>query len=65
MTSVCLATQGVDHRRLRNTVKRLVIELGYLERCLKEDAGEADSSLRAAALGLDGAISHLNRYLDS
>ncbi|NJN22738.1 MAG: hypothetical protein HC812_18170 [Leptolyngbya sp. RL_3_1] len=48
-------------RRLRTTVKRLVIELGYLENCL--DEGLLDDHLHAATLGVDAAIDHLNHYL--
>ncbi|MDA0268470.1 MAG: hypothetical protein O3A14_16305 [Cyanobacteria bacterium] len=48
-------------RRLRTTVKRLVIELGYLENCL--DEGLLDDHLRTAAIGIDAAIDRLNHYL--
>ncbi|MGD1904758.1 MAG: hypothetical protein ACFB0C_02055 [Leptolyngbyaceae cyanobacterium] len=51
----------IQQRRLRMTVKRLVIELGYLERCL--DEGLLDANIHAAALNLDGAVDRLNGYL--
>lgn len=50
-----------QQRRLRAAVKRLVIELGYLEQCLAE--GLQDSQVRTAAQGLDRAIACLNEHL--
>ena len=51
-----------DHqRRLRAVVKRLVIELGYLEYCLAE--GIQDTHLRTAATGIDTAIDCVNEHL--
>jgi hypothetical protein len=48
-------------RRLRDLVKRLVIELDYLEHCLAE--GLQDPQLQTAAAGIDTAIDCLNDYL--
>ncbi|MGF1524863.1 MAG: hypothetical protein ACFBSF_21265 [Leptolyngbyaceae cyanobacterium] len=48
-------------RRLRAAVKRLLIELGYLENCLTE--GLQDTNIRTAAAGLDTAIDCLNEHL--
>ncbi|MDA0267684.1 MAG: hypothetical protein O2890_13885 [Cyanobacteria bacterium] len=50
-----------QQRRLRTAVKRLVIELGYLECCL--DEGLLDVNIHAAAVGLDSAVDRLNDYL--
>jgi hypothetical protein len=50
-----------QQRRLRTAVKRLVIELGYLELCL--DEGVLDPKLNAAALSIDNAVDRLNEYL--
>ncbi|RZM75265.1 hypothetical protein [Leptolyngbya iicbica] len=47
--------------RLRAIVKRLVIELGYLEYCLA--AGLEDTNLQTAALSIDTAIDCLNEHL--
>ncbi|MEL6384298.1 MAG: hypothetical protein AAFQ89_17945 [Cyanobacteria bacterium J06626_18] len=64
MTPVTLATHRTAHqRRLRAAVKRLVIELGYLEHCLAE--GLQDVNVRTAAAGLDTAIDCLNEHLAS
>ncbi|MGD1908079.1 MAG: hypothetical protein ACFB0C_19100 [Leptolyngbyaceae cyanobacterium] len=52
---------GPQQRRLRTAVKRLVIELGYLERCL--DEGLLDPDIHAAALHIDGAVDRLNDCL--
>jgi hypothetical protein len=49
-----------QQRRLRAMVQQLVIELGYLERCLE---GGQDSTLQSAAAGLDSAIDSLNAHL--
>jgi hypothetical protein len=54
-------THRTQQRRLRMAVKRLVIELGYLERCL--DEGLLDPDIHAAALHIDGAVDRLNDYL--
>ncbi|MBE7385904.1 MAG: hypothetical protein F6J95_031515 [Leptolyngbya sp. SIO1E4] len=48
-------------RRLRDIVKRLVIELGYLEHCLAE--GLQDPNVQTAAAGIDTAIDCLNEHL--
>ncbi|MEO1095990.1 MAG: hypothetical protein AAFX01_13935 [Cyanobacteria bacterium J06638_28] len=59
---VTLATsQPAQQRRLRSVVKRLVIDLGYLEHCLAE--GLQDSNVRKAAKGLDSVIDYLNLHL--
>ena len=50
-------------RRLRAATKRLVIELGYLEHCLRE--GLQDANVRAAAAGIDTAIACLNEHLSN
>ena len=47
--------------RLRTLVKRLVIELGYLEYCL--DKNHENPNLQTAALSLDTAIDCLNEHL--
>lgn len=61
-TVVTLPTHHTEHqRRLRSVVKRLVIELGYLEHCLAE--GLQDGNIRSAAIGLDRAIACLNDHL--
>ena len=55
MTTTAPAFSRTDHqRRLRNALKRLVIELGYLEHCLAAEL--QDTNLRAAASGIDSAI---------
>ena len=48
-------------RRLRAIIKRLVIELGYLEYCLAE--GLQDPNVQAAAAGIDAAIDCLQEHL--
>ncbi|MEO1093547.1 MAG: hypothetical protein AAFX01_01440 [Cyanobacteria bacterium J06638_28] len=58
-TVVTLPT--AQQRRLRSVVKRLVIDLGYLEHCLAE--GLQDTNVRKAAKGLDSAIDCLNEHL--
>jgi hypothetical protein len=55
-------TQTTHQRRLRAIVKRLVIELGYLEHCLTE--GRQDAYLETAAAGIDTAIDCLNDHLN-
>lgn len=50
-------------RRLRAIVKRLVIELGYLENCITE--GLQDANVQTAAAGIDTAIDCLNEHLAS
>ena len=64
MTTATLTTNHRNHqRRLRAVVKRLVIELGYLENCLTE--GLQDANVRAAASGIDSAIDCLNEHLSN
>ncbi|MEL6385212.1 MAG: hypothetical protein AAFQ89_22655 [Cyanobacteria bacterium J06626_18] len=62
MTTATLTTNPANHqRRLRAVVKRLVIELGYLEHCLAK--GLQDTNVRAAASGIDTAINCLNEHI--
>ena len=64
MTTTTPAFSRTDHqRRLQNAVKRLVIELGYMEHCLA--AGLQDANLRTAASGIDSAIDYVNEHLAS
>ncbi|MEL6385083.1 MAG: hypothetical protein AAFQ89_21985 [Cyanobacteria bacterium J06626_18] len=56
-------TRTAHQQRLRAATKRLVIELGYLEHCLRE--GLQDANVRTAAAGLDTAIDCLNEHLSS
>ncbi|MEO1300140.1 MAG: hypothetical protein AAFW75_31090 [Cyanobacteria bacterium J06636_16] len=62
-TTTAPNTRTAHEQRLRAAVKRLVIELGYLENCLKE--GLQDANVRTAAAGLDTAIDCLNEHLSS
>ena len=63
MTTATLTTNPTNHqRRLRAVVKRLVIELGYLENCLA--GGLQDVNVQTAATGIDTAIDCLNEHLD-
>ena len=55
------ANQSAQRRRLRDVVKTLVIELGYLEHCLAE--GLQDANVQTAAAGIDTAIDCLNDHL--
>ena len=55
------SAQAFHERRLREAVKRLVIELGYLEYCLEK--GLQDANLCTAATGIDTAIDSLNDYI--
>lgn len=50
-------------RRLKAIVKRLVIDLGYLEHCLAE--GLQDAHLETATVSIDTAIDCLNEHLAS
>ena len=52
---------AIRQNRLRTLVKRLVIELGYLEYCLDEN--HENLNLQTAALSLDTAIDCLNEHL--
>ncbi|MBE7384752.1 MAG: hypothetical protein F6J95_025475 [Leptolyngbya sp. SIO1E4] len=64
MNTRALTTHRTAHqRRLRAVVKRLVIELGYLEHSLAE--GLQDTNIRTAAAGLDTVIDCLNEHLAS
>ena len=61
--STLSTTRQTNHqRRLKAIVKRLVIELGYLEHCLTE--GRQDAHLEIAAAGIDTAIDCLNEHLE-
>ncbi|MDB9529949.1 hypothetical protein PN498_28440 [Oscillatoria sp. CS-180] len=63
-TTVTLTHSHTAHqRRLREMVKRLVIELGYLEHCLEQGLQEAH--VQAAATGIDTAIDRLNEHLST
>ena len=62
-TAIKTTRQTNHQRRLRAIVKRLVIELGYLEHCLTE--GRQDTHLETAAAGIDTAIDCLNEHLAS
>ena len=62
-TTVSTPHQTAHQRRLRAIVKRLVIELGYLEHCLAE--GLQDPNVQAAAAGIDTAIDCLNEHLST
>ncbi len=64
MTTTTLAptVNRTEHqRRLRESVKRLVIELGYLEHGVTGTL--QDANVRAAAAGIDTAIDCLNDHL--
>ena len=61
--STLSTTRQTNHqRRLKAIVKRLVIELGYLEHCLTE--GRQDAHLETAAISIDTAIDCLNEHLE-
>lgn len=60
-TAESVTNQAFHQRRLRETIKRLVIELGYLEHCLEQ--GSYDGNLRTAATRIDTAIDCLNEYI--
>lgn len=60
-TAITTTHQTNHQRRLKAIVKRLVIELGYLEHCLAE--GRQDAHLETAAISLDTAIDCLNEHL--
>ncbi|MGF1460314.1 MAG: hypothetical protein ACFBSG_14975 [Leptolyngbyaceae cyanobacterium] len=62
LETTAFTPQPVHHqRRLRTIVKRLVIELWYLEHCL--DNGLRDPQVETAAAGIDTAIDCLNQHL--
>ncbi|MEM9009093.1 MAG: hypothetical protein AAGE59_37005 [Cyanobacteria bacterium P01_F01_bin.86] len=64
MTIATLTTNRThQQQRLRTVVKRLVIELGYLDNCLT--AGLQDANVQAAAAGIDSAIDYLNEHLSN
>lgn len=56
----CL-NQSTHRCRLETMVKRLVIELGYLEHCFTE--GAVEDALQVAATGMDTTIDCLNELL--
>ena len=60
-TATAINPTTFRQRRLRAIVKRLVIELGYLEHCLAE--GLQDANVQTAAAGIDTAIDCLNEHL--
>ena len=49
--------------RLRQMVKRMVIEHAYLENLI--ESGTDDATIRLAENYLNDAIDHLNEYLDA
>ena len=62
MSPMPLATTQTHHQhRLKTIVKRLVIELGYLEHYLSE--GRQDTHLETAAISIDTAIDSLTEHL--
>ena len=60
-TTSTLVNQAFHQRRLREVVKRLVLELGYLEHCLEK--GLQDPNIHTAATGIDTAIDCLNQHI--
>ncbi|WP_204141251.1 hypothetical protein [Halomicronema sp. CCY15110] len=60
-TAITTTHPPTHQRRLKAIVKRLVIELGYLEHCLTE--GHQEAYLETAAAGIDTAIDCLNEHL--
>ncbi|MDB9529584.1 hypothetical protein PN498_26575 [Oscillatoria sp. CS-180] len=60
-TTLTTTHPAARQRRLRAIVKRLVVELGYLEHCLAE--GLQDTNVQTAAAGIDTAIDCLNEHL--
>ena len=60
-TPIAPSQSTARQRRLRDIVKRLVIELGYLEHCLAK--GLQDPIVQTAAAGIDTAIDCLNEHL--
>ncbi|MGD1861606.1 MAG: hypothetical protein ACFB0E_16770 [Leptolyngbyaceae cyanobacterium] len=62
-TTNLMLNETAHQRRLRAIVKRLVIELGYLEHCLA--TGLQDAQVETAAAGIDTAIDCLNEHLVS
>lgn len=61
LTTIAPSHLTAHQRRLRDIVKCLVIELGYLEHCLAE--GLQDTNVQTAAAGIDTAIDCLNEHL--
>ena len=59
--TIASSHSSARQRRLRTIVKRLVIELGYLEHCLAE--GLQDTNVQTAVVGIDTAIDCLNEHL--
>ncbi|MDB9529638.1 hypothetical protein PN498_26850 [Oscillatoria sp. CS-180] len=60
-TATLKRDRAAHQRRLRDAVKRLVIELGYLEHCLER--GLQDVHVQTAAASIDTAINCLNEHL--
>ena len=60
-TTIASTHSTACQRRLRAIVKRLVIELGYLEHCLAE--GLQDPNVQTVAVGINTAIDCLNEHL--
>ena len=61
--TVTMNNRTNHQRRLRAAVKQLIIELGYLEKCVTE--GLQDANINAAAAGIDTAIDCINEHLAS
>lgn len=61
--SLSVTDKASHQRRLRESVKRLVVELGYLEHCLEK--GLQDINIRTAVDGIDTAIDCLNGHIIS
>ena len=62
MSPITMTTRQTHHQhRLKTIVKRLVIELGYLEHCLSES--RQDTHLETAAISIDTAIDSLTEHL--
>jgi len=62
-TATVAPSSTAHHQRVRAIVRRLVIELGYLERCQRN--GDRDLNLQIAIAGIDAAIDDLNEYLET
>ena len=60
-TATLTRDRAAHQRRLRESVKRLVIEVGYLEYCLER--GLQVAHVQTAAAGIDTAIDCLNEHL--
>lgn len=59
--TITASNHAFHQHRLKAAVKRLVIELGYLEHCLEK--GLQDANIRTAATDIDRAIDCLNEAI--